>query len=222
MKILLLALLVLACGQSQAIDWPDDGGYRPKLVKCDNPNQVSYSGFTIKGCYDSNRTLIMGNGTNAPCGFYREAQLSAARRGYLTICPETGRTRDGEKMVDAFNYLRDKGSNAEYVLLSGHSQGASSSFSAAYKLQRRYPYLTVDILGIYPYFWAFYDRELYNRIPKVKGRKIVLRGTRDTTSTLDIVMRGYRLIEEPKRLIEVPKGHLDFNPEYANMIKLFD
>jgi len=222
MKILLLALLVLACGQSQAIDWPDDGGYRPELVKCDNPNQVSYSGFTIKGCYDSNRILIMGNGTNAPCGFYREAQLSAARRGYLTICPETGRTRDGEKMVDAFNYLRDKGSNAEYVLLSGHSQGASSSFSAAYKLQRRYPYLTVDVLGIYPYFWAFYDRELYNRIPKVKGRKIVLRGTRDTTSTLDIVMRGYRLIEEPKRLIEDPKGHLDFNPEYAKMMKLVD
>ncbi|TDI74582.1 MAG: hypothetical protein E2O82_03625 [Betaproteobacteria bacterium] len=235
MKILMLMLLLVAeHAIGFTIDWPEDGRHRPELVACDDVKQVSYSGFTIKGCYDSNRIFILLNGTNAPCAFYKDAQLAAAKRGYLTICPERRNVGNGLAAQKAFEYLRGKGSKATTILLSGHSQGSHGSVVGAYRLQQAYPELTIDMLPIFPYFWDFYNRDrrgdFWDEHPKktselfplVKGRKIILRGTRDPTADIDKVMRGYKHLSEPKHLFEANANHYEFDPHWENLLPLFD
>lgn len=206
----------------EKIDWPEDGIMRPPLKECDDIKEVSYSGFKIKGCYDSNRIMILLNGTSAPCAFYKDVQLEAARRGYLTICPEDGNVGSGREGVRAFEYLRGKGSKSETILVTGHSQGGHGAASTALRLQRKYPYLTVDILPVFPYFWNLYWPGSIQSFPEIKGRKLVLRGTKDTTSDMTIVARGYNQLSEPKKMIEVETSHLRFNPYWSDLLKNFD
>lgn len=225
-RFIFLTMIIFNCTAlsevGKAIQWPDDGGYRPQLEECYDIKEVSYSGHTIKGCYDSNRIMIMLNGTNAPCRLYNRPMLAAARRGYLVICPERPNAGNGKNGKDAFEYLRGKGSNATTVLITGHSQGGAGAFASAYLLQKQFPFLTIDILGVFPYFWELYWRPMPYLFPQIQGRKLILRGMRDDTTSEGRIYTGYNLLSEPKRVIAVDAGHMQFNPYWSQSLRYFD
>lgn len=192
----------------------------PELIPCTNPQSWNAQRTYFKGCINSTRAMILLNGTNAPCGFYRRVIDAAVGRGYFVACPQKTWTGTGQEGADAFDYLLDIGFQFEHVLVTGHSQGGGGTIGTTRILNIKNPDVTVDMLPIMPAFWM--TPYFKDRAPKLVARKkLVACGNRDTTVPCDGVYDGFLLLQDPKEFRRMVAGHLNPQREWIMFLEYF-
>ena len=211
------ALCLLSCGPVIP-DIADNE--RPILKPCPNPETFSRNGATIKGCLDSTRLLILTNGTGARCSFYSGVINTAAKKGYLVACPNDSNTGSGRSGILALATLENLGAKMDYLLTTGHSQGGAATISIAYRAQKQYPKLQIDLLPIQP-AWSMAPnfREM---APQITGQKVVVCGRLDTVVPCSGVQSGYTLLKNPKTFVTINAGHMNPQNAWASLLDTFD
>lgn len=169
---------------------------------------------------DSDKTMVILNGTNAWCGFYGGVVRAAIEKGYSVACSRSKNTGSGSDGEHALAVAVKHGAGTGYILSTGHSQGGSGAMALAYRLEQKG--FNVETLAIQPAWGMGYRGPWRVDFPKVDGYKVIVYGTRDWIVPRRNVEAGYLLLSDPKEIVGIRAGHLSAQKHWARLLDLFD